>query len=111
MKIKNYTALRWSYSFLGKGHPAHERSFRPLDANLRSVLLNELPWPISDSVFIERLWGSLKHEAMYLQELPGGFETGHLIANWIESYSDFRSHSEPGGRKPSEGYRDIKVAT
>ena len=33
---------------------------------------------------------------MYLQELPDGFETEHLIANWIEFHSGFRSHSETG---------------
>ena len=48
---------------------------------------------------------------MYLQEIPDGFETEHLIANWIEFHSGFRSHSGTGGRKPGEGYCDIKVAT
>ena len=37
-----------------------------------------------DNVFIERLWRSLKYEAVYLRELKDGFEAQRVIAQWLE---------------------------
>ena len=36
-----------------------------------------------DNIFIERLWWSLKYEAVYLHELTDGFKTVRVIAEWI----------------------------
>ena len=44
-----------------------------------------------DNVFIERLWRSLKYEAVYLHDLEDGFEA---------------QHSALAGRTPAEAYRD-----
>ena len=40
-----------------------------------------------DNVFIERLWRSLKYEAVYLHELCDGFEAERVIANWMRFYT------------------------
>ena len=40
-----------------------------------------------DNIFIERLWRSLKYEAVYLHELTDGFEVRRLIDEWIGSYN------------------------
>ena len=40
-----------------------------------------------DNIFIERLWRSLKQEAVYLEELTNGFKARSVIKNWI-TWSD-----------------------
>ena len=39
-----------------------------------------------DNAFIERLWRSLKYEAVYLHELADGFAAQRVIADWIDYY-------------------------
>ena len=63
-----------------------------------------------DNVFIERLWRSLKYEAVYLHELCNGFEAERVIANWMRFYTEERPHSALGGRTPSEAYRWERAA-
>ena len=59
-----------------------------------------------DNVFIERLWRSLKYEAVYLHELADGFEAERVIGDWIAFYNTERPHSAHAGRTPAEAYRD-----
>ena len=63
-----------------------------------------------DNVFIERLWRSLKYEAIYLHEMTNGFEAERTISNWIRFYNESRPHSALGGRTPGEVYRGMAVA-
>ena len=58
-----------------------------------------------DNVFIERLWRSLKYEAVYLRELKDGFEAQRVIAQWLEFYDEVRPHSALDGRTPDEVFR------
>ena len=58
-----------------------------------------------DNVFIERLWRSLKYEAVYLRELTDGFEAPRVIGEWIGFYNTERPHSALGARTPAEAYR------
>ena len=57
-----------------------------------------------DNVFIERLWRSLKYEAVYLRELQDGFEAQRVLAEWIEFYNEVRPHSALDGRTPAAAY-------
>jgi putative transposase len=57
-----------------------------------------------DNIFIERLWRSLKYEAVYLHELTDGFRAERVIRDWIEFYNGDRPHSALGGRTPAEAY-------
>ena len=59
-----------------------------------------------DNVFIERLWRSLKYEAVYLRELEDGFEAQRVIDAWMVFYNETRPHSALAGRTPAEAYRD-----
>jgi putative transposase len=43
-----------------------------------------------DNVFIERLWRSLKYEAVYLHELTDGFVAERVIGEWIAFYNTER---------------------
>ena len=57
-----------------------------------------------DNVFIERLWRSLKYEAVYLHDLADGFEAERVIRCWMEFYNGSRPHFSLGGRTPAEAY-------
>ena len=59
-----------------------------------------------DNIFIERLWRSLKYEAVYLHELTDGFVAERVIGDWIDFYNTERPHSALAGRSPAEAYRD-----
>ena len=45
-----------------------------------------------DNIFIERLWRSLKYEAVYLHELTDGFKANRVIGDWIEFYNPVSQH-------------------
>jgi|TARA_B100001079_G_scaffold98946_1_gene85046 putative transposase len=57
-----------------------------------------------DNIFIERLWRSLKYEAVYLHELTDGFVAQWVISEWIGFYNTERPHSALDGRTPAEAY-------
>jgi putative transposase len=45
-----------------------------------------------DSVFIERLWRSLKYEDIYLKGCADGREARDGIASWVAFYNEVRTH-------------------
>ena len=57
-----------------------------------------------DNIFIERLWRSLKYEAVYLHELTDGFAAGRVIGQWMAFYGTERPHSALDGATPMEAY-------
>jgi putative transposase len=57
-----------------------------------------------DNIFIERLWRSLKYEAVYLHELADGFAAERVIGDWIAFYNDERPHSALAGKTPAQAY-------
>ena len=57
-----------------------------------------------DNIFIERLWRSLKYEAVYLHEISDGFQAQRLISSWFAFYDRARPHSALGGSTPAEAY-------
>ena len=63
-----------------------------------------------DNVFIERLWRSLKYEAVYLHDLVDGFAAERVIAAWMTFYNHERPHSALGGRTPAEAYGEERAA-
>ena len=44
-----------------------------------------------DNIFIERLWRSLKYEAVYLHELEDGHHARQVVGSWV----DFYNHARP----------------
>ena len=40
-----------------------------------------------DNIFIERLWRSLKYEAVYLHEIADGLTARRLIRDWVRFYN------------------------
>lgn len=66
-----------------------------------------------DNIFIERLWRSLKQEAVYLEEIADGFQARRVISSWMTFYNTERPHSSLERRTPKEAYwigRDQKLA-
>jgi putative transposase len=57
-----------------------------------------------DNIFIERLWRSLKQEAVYLHEITDGFQAKQIIDNWIEFYNSERPHTALDKRTPDIAY-------
>ena len=57
-----------------------------------------------DNIFIERLWRSLKYEAVYLHELSDGFAAQRVIARWMDFYNTQRPHSALSDSTPAEAY-------
>lgn len=61
-----------------------------------------------DNIFIERLWRSLKQEAVYLHELTDGFVAERVIREWITFYNTDRPHTALERQTPDEAYFDSK---
>ena len=59
-----------------------------------------------DNIFIERLWRSLKYQAVYLRELRNGLDAERIISSWIDFYNEVRPHSSLGGRTLGDAYRN-----
>jgi len=57
-----------------------------------------------DNIFIERLWRSLKYEAVYLHDLTDGFVAERVIGGWIDFYNSERPHSALDDMTPAEAY-------
>jgi putative transposase len=57
-----------------------------------------------DSVFIERLWQSLKYECVYLHAFETGTEARNGIGAWLRFYGAQRPHSALAGLTPDEAY-------
>jgi len=57
-----------------------------------------------DNIFIERLWRSLKYEAVYLHELTDGFKAEQVIGDWVNFYNTERPHSVHDGQTPAEAF-------
>ena len=53
-----------------------------------------------DNRFIERLWRSLKCEALHLHELADGLDARLVISSWMAFCNDGRPHSSLGGLRP-----------
>ena len=56
------------------------------------------------NIFIERLWRSLKFEAVYLHELTDGFAAQRVISRWMAFYNNERPHSALADSTPAEAY-------
>jgi len=66
-----------------------------------------------DNIFIERLWRSLKQEAVYLEDLTDGFKAHRVIRDWMTFYNTERPHSALEHKTPKEAYwadRNLKLA-
>jgi len=61
-----------------------------------------------DNIFIERLWRSLKQEAVYLHELQDGFQAKRVIKDWLGFYNSERPHTALDKRSPDDAFFDLE---
>jgi len=57
-----------------------------------------------NNIFIERLWRSLKYEAVYLYEMDNVHAAQSVIGDWIKIYSHKRPPSTLDGNTPDMAY-------
>lgn len=57
-----------------------------------------------DNIFIERLWRSLKQEAVYLHELQDYFQAKCVIDERLTFYNTERPHTALDKRAPDDAY-------
>ena len=57
-----------------------------------------------DTIFIERLWRSLKYECVYLHAWETGSQAKAGIAKWIAFYNRQRPPAAHGGQPPAMVY-------
>ena len=57
-----------------------------------------------DNIFIERLWRSLKYEAVYRTSSPTASPPKKAIVKWLNFYNTTKPHSALAGATPAESY-------
>ena len=72
------------------------------DAEIRISMDGRGRW--MDTVFIERLWRSLKYECVFLHAFETGSELRVGLTRWIGYYNVDRPHSRLAGQTPDEAY-------
>lgn len=63
---------------------------------------------VSDNIFVERLWRTLKYEEVYLKEYGDVWEAEENIREYFKFYNTVRPHSALNYRTPEEVYRMSK---
>ena len=59
-----------------------------------------------DNRFIERLWRSVKHEDIYLQDYCNGLDAGRGLDKWFSDYNTRRPHQALDYATPGQVYED-----
>ncbi len=57
-----------------------------------------------DSVFVERLWRTVKYEEVYLRAHASVSEARASIGRYLDFYNGMRPHSSLGGQTPDQAY-------
>lgn len=57
-----------------------------------------------DNIFKERLWRSLKQEAIYLHEITDDFQAKRINNGWFGYYNSERHHTALDKRTPDTAY-------
>ena len=65
---------------------------------------------VTDNIFIERLWRSLKYEEIYLKDHANGADLTNGLTGWFDLYTYRRPHQGLGYRTPFEVYHGIQPA-
>jgi putative transposase len=60
---------------------------------------------VSDNIFIERLWRSVKYEEIYLNDYLDGIHARENLGRYFVFYNTERPHRSLGNRTPEELYR------
>ena len=64
---------------------------------------------VTDNIFIERLWWTIKHHYLYLHAFNSGSELRRGLSRWVRYYNKERGHSSLDDRTPDEVYYDLPL--
>ena len=62
---------------------------------------------VTDNIFIERLWRSLKYEEIYLKDHATGADVWDGLTEWFDLYTHRRPHQALGYQTPFEVYHGV----
>jgi putative transposase len=65
---------------------------------------------MTDNIFIERLWRSLKYEEVYLKDYATGADVCDGLTEWFDLYTHRRPHQALGYQTPFEVYHGVRAA-
>ena len=65
---------------------------------------------VTDNIFIERLWRSVKYEEIYLKDHATGADLSDGLTGWFDFYTHRRPHQALGYRTPFEVYHGLPAA-
>ena len=60
-----------------------------------------------DTVFVERLWRTVKYEEVYLRAYAGVTQARASIGRYLSFYNGKRPHSSLGGQTPDQAYTNL----
>jgi len=63
---------------------------------------------VTDNIFIERLWRSVKYEEIYLKDHTTAADVTTGLTSWFDLYTHRRPHQALGYRTPYEVYHGLK---
>lgn len=63
---------------------------------------------VTDNIFIERLWRSLKYEEIYLKDHATGADVSDGLTGWFDFYTHRRPHQALNYRTPFEVYHGVQ---
>ncbi len=59
---------------------------------------------VTDNIFTERLWRTLKYEEVYIKDYQSVREARQGISNYMSFYNQERPHQSLGNKTPAEVY-------
>ncbi len=65
---------------------------------------------VSDNIFLEQLWRSVKYEEVYLHEYRTVADARRDLAAYFRFYNEERPHEALGYRTPHETYFGVSAA-
>jgi putative transposase len=86
----------------GAQFTSEEFTGRVLDAGIRISMDGR--GRVTDNIFIERLWRSVKYEEIYLRDYADGIEARRGLDRYFRFYNTERPHQSLGNRTPADQY-------
>jgi putative transposase len=64
---------------------------------------------VTDNIFIERLWRSVKYEEIYLKDYATTADVSDGLNDWFDLYTHRRPHQALNYRTPYEVYHGLPI--
>ena len=84
------------------GEPVHQPGVHPGPAGPRREDQHGREGAVSDNIFVERLWRTVKYEEVYLKAYASVLEAQRGLEDYFRFYNGLRPHQALGYRTPAE---------